>query len=174
MIEDVILQALTPVFAPHPLIIANENGPRPEVLYGTIRVEATSRLPVQVGMQDDEGVRTVAAHRVGQVELQVFGAQSYDVLDLAFQRLSHDANVEAFQALGLVFGDSHTIENIPVLRTVSQFEPRAVATLAFSYTRDTEEALSWIETVNGTITVNGEISGGEITTPYSATIVDNP
>lgn len=174
MIEDVILQVLAPLFAPHPLIIANENGPRPDQLYGTVRVEATNRLPVQVGMQDDEGMRPVSAHRTGQLEIQVFGAASYDVLDLAFQRLSHEANIEAFEAAGLVFGDSHSIENIPVLRTASQFEPRAVATVPFSYTRATEETLSWIETVNGTATVEGSISTVQISGPYSATIVDNP
>jgi hypothetical protein len=174
MIEDVILQALAPVFAPHPLIIANENGPRPTVMYATIRVETMNRLPTHVGMQDEEGARNVSAHRVGQIELQMFGALSYDTLDLGLQRLSHDANIEAFEAAGIVFGDSHDIENIPVLRTQTQFEPRAVVTLPFSYTRATEETLSWIETVAGTATAEGEIATGEISGPYVASMVDNP
>lgn len=174
MIEDIIRQALLPVFAPVPLVLANENGPRPEKMYGTIRVEMMHRLPVHVGTQDDAGMRELSAHRVGQIELQVFGAESYDTLDLAMQRLSHDANVDAFAALGLVFGDTHDVENLPVLRSAYVFEPRAIVTVPFSYTRTTEETLSWIETVNGEATIQGSIETVEISGPYSATIVDNP
>lgn len=174
MIEDVILAALAPVFAPVPLIIANENGARPATMYGTIRIETMNSLPTHIGPQDDAGMRNVSAHRVGSVELQVFGAASYDTLDLATQRFSHDANVENFEALGLVFGEVRNVENIPVLRTQSQFEPRAVASVPVSYTRTTQETLSWIETVEGEATIEGWIESVSITTPFRVTIADNP
>lgn len=174
MIEDVILAALAPVFAPVPLIIANQNGPRPNTMYGTIRIETMTTLPTHVGPQNDAGLRLVAAHRIGSVELQVFGAASYDTLDVAIQRFSHDANVERFEAAGIVFGESRNVENIPVLRNQSQFEPRAVASVPFSYTRTTEETLSWIETVEGEATIEGWIESVSITTPFSVTIADNP
>lgn len=175
MIEDLIIQALTPIFAPVELIPANDNGPRPEGMYGTVRVDGPMhRPPVHVGAQDETGTRKISAHRTGNVELQVFGDDSYDTLDLALQRLSHDANIDAFYALGLVFGDTHDVENLPALRSGFEFEQRAIATLPFAYTRTTEENLSWIETVTGEATIEGSIETVEISGPYSATIVDNP
>lgn len=174
MIEDAILAALAPVFAPVPLIIANENGPRPATMYGTVRIETLHALPTHVGPQDANGMRLVSAHRTGLLELQMFGAESYDTLDLGVQRMTHDEHVESFAAAGLVFGPTHDVENLPVLRTQSQFEPRAIVTIPFSYTRSTQETLSWIETVEGMATVEGEIATVIISGPYSATIVDNP
>lgn len=174
MIEDVILQALAPLFAPAPLIDAYSNGARPGVMYGTVRIESMHKLPNQAGPQDDAGTRQVWAHRTGQVELQMFGAASYDALDLAVQRLVLDANVERFEAAGIVFGEASDVESIPVLRTASQYEPRAVASIPFSYTRAVDENLSFIETVEGEATIEGSIASVSITTPFGVTIADNP
>lgn len=174
MIEDVIILALAPVFAPAPLIIANQNGPRPATLYGTIRIESMHRLPNHIGPQDVNGVRKVSAHRTGQLEIQMFGVSAYETLDLIMQKFSFDANVEAFEQRGIVFGEPGDLENLPVIRNVSQFDPRAIATVPFSYTRAVDEALSWIETVNGTATIEGSIETVEFSGPYSVTIVDNP
>lgn len=174
MIENVILIALEPLFAPTKLIIANQNGPRPVGMYGTVRIDTLNRLPVHVGPQDEDGVRKVSAHRTGQVELQMFGAAAYDTLDLAVQRMTHDEYIERFEEAGIVFGDAHEIQNLPVLRNQSQFEPRAIVEIPFSYTRSTEETLPWIETVEGEATIEGSIASVSITTPFTATIVDNP
>lgn len=177
MIEDVILAALAPVFAPTPLIIANENGPRPTGMYGTVRIESMHALPTHIGPLGEDvpdGTRAVSAHRTGMVELQMFGAASYDTLDLGVQRMSHDSNVERFEAAGIVFGAAHDVENLPVLRNVSQFEPRAIVEIPFSYTRTTSESLAWIDTVEGEATIEGEIASVSITTPFDVTIADNP
>jgi len=177
MIEDVILAALAPVFAPTPLIIANENGPRPAGLYGTIRIESMHRLPSHTGPLaegEPNGTRTVSAHRTGMLELQMFGAAAYDTLDLGVQKFDHDENLERFEAAGIVFGAVHDVENLPVLRNASQFDPRAVVEIPFSYTRATSESVSWIDTVEGEATIEGEIASVSITTPFGVTIVDNP
>lgn len=174
MITDIILIALAPIFAPIPLIAANENGPRPATLYGTVRIESMDRLPAHVGPLGDDGVRAVAAHRVGQVELQLFGVQAYETLDLMLQRIAFDSNIEDFEAVGIVFGEASSLEDLPVLRNISQFDPRAVATVPFSYTRAVDETLPFIETVEGEATIEGSIASVSITTPFGVTIADNP
>lgn len=177
MIEDVILAALKPVFAPVELIAANQNGARPPGMYGTVRIETLHALPAHTGALaegEPDGTRSVAAHRTGMLELQMFGAASYDTLDLGVQRLTHDSNIERFEAAGIVFGAAHDVENLPVLRNLSQFDPRAIVEIPFSYTRTTSESVPWIDTVEGEATIEGEIASVSITTPFGVTIVDNP
>lgn len=177
MIVDDVRTALLPAFPPGTLvIIANENGARPAGRYVALRIDGnTHRMPAHTGALADPGApipalgtRAHAAHRTGTLEIQCFGDGSFDLLDEAMLRLHLEESVSAAEALDLVFGTSNDVQDVPALRNDSTFEPRAIVSLPFAYTRQVSESLPFIETVQGTITVDDLAP-----MPYEATIVDN-
>lgn len=166
MIDEDVRLALTVIFPGVELIHANDNGPRPDEQYITVRVESPARrLPSIVGKQDEAGNQPTDAHRTGTVELQAFGVGSFDLLDEGMQRLGQENARTAAESRALVFAMTADVQSVPLLRNQSEWEPRAVATLGFAYTRRTLENLSWIETVEGEIAV-GDLPA----VPYTATI----
>lgn len=180
MTEDDLRTALLPAMpAGVDIIIAHENGPRPAGLYVTLRIENTHQLPGHAGPLEGNpaptgfGTMPIDAHRTGLLELQCFGVGSFEVLDLAMQRLQFETVIEAAEALNIAFGRSSDVENVPALRNELSFEPRAIVSLPFAYTRRVVESLPYIETVEGTISIEGEIAGTLPPMPYTATIVDN-
>lgn len=175
MIEDDIRTALLPVFPGVEVVLAYENGPRPPGLYVTVRIENAHKLPAHVGPLPTADIpipqfadRAIQAHRTGQVEIQCFGDQGYDVLDAAINLLSSEAAVDAAGALDIAFGRASDIQRVPVLRNDSTYENRAIVSLPVTYTRGGVESLSWIETVNALAKV-----GDLPEMPIHATIVDN-
>lgn len=174
MIDDDVMAVLAPLFAPAPVIFANENGPRPIEQYVTLRIESAHKMPehhgatIELGPAPAFGQRANDAHRTGSVEMQCFGAGSFDVLDVALQRLSEESFTDAANAREIAFGTSSDVLNEPALRDGLSYEPRAIATLAFAYTRRTNETLAFIETVNALASV-GDLPD----MPIHATIVDN-
>jgi hypothetical protein len=168
MIEDDLRTALLPAFGSTELVLAHENGRRPPGVYATMRIESSRKTHVIVGKLKPDGTRTFTAHGQGLLELQCFGQGSFDVLDTAVQLLAASEPQDAAVAGNVAFGPTNRVESVPALRNDSSWEPRAVVSLPFAYTREVSEALSWIETVEGTIGLDGWI------TPYTAAIVDNP
>lgn len=175
MIEDDVRTALLPAFPGIEVIHANQNGPRPDGLYVTMRIETAHEMPAHIARPTTPqpipalGSRDLGAHRVGQIELQCFGAQGYDTLEMAGLRLVSEACIEAAEAVGVVFGVTADLQNVPALFNESQWEPRAVCSLPFAYTRNIVEAVPVIETVQGTISIEGLPD-----MPYEVAIVDNP
>lgn len=174
MIDDDLLAVLAPLFAPALLIFAHGNGPRPVQQYVTMRIENAHKLPEHVGRTVETGpapafgTRGNDAHRSGQIEFQCFGAGSFDVLDVAMQRLGEESFTDASNARELAFATASNVVNEPALRDGLSYEPRAIATLAFAYTRRTNESIGFIETVNAIASV-GDLPD----MPIHATIVDN-
>lgn len=155
------------------LIWANQDGARPAGLYFTMRFDGVvRRTPAIIGQLNDAGVREVNAHRAGSLEVQAFGAGSYDALDVLGQQLAHDESLSRAESLNLAIGPMGAVTDEPALRDNHQWEPRAIAALPFAYTLTTQEELSWIETVEGTITVDGATALPAFSEPYSATIVE--
>ena len=160
MIDDDLIAVLVPVFAPTAVIFANENGPRPLSQYVTLRIESAHKLPEHTGVLTENGPipalgsRPTDAHRTGQLEIQCFGPGSFDVLDIAMQRLSEEVHVMAANARELAFGTSSDVTNEPALRDGLSFEPRAIVSLPFAYTRRTVETLPMIETLNAVVEIS--------------------
>jgi hypothetical protein len=174
MIEDDVRTALLPAFPGLEVIHANQNGPRPDGMYVSVRIETAHEMPAHVGALTAPqpipafGSRPLGAHRVGQIELQCFGAQGYDTLETAGLLLAGDVCMGAAEAVGIVFGVVADLQNVPALFNESQWEPRAVCSLPFAYTRNVVEAVPVIETVQGTISIEGLPD-----MPYEVAIVDN-
>lgn len=161
MIQDDILDALSPAFPGTTVIHANENGPRPPGVYVAFRIEQAHDMPAHTGATTAPdpipafGAREIAAHRTGTIEVQCYGVGSYDLLESGMLRLAGLVAMDAADAAGIVFGVVQDLQNVPALRNESQWEPRAVCSLPFAYTRRVTEAVPVIETVEGTIEIDG-------------------
>ena len=162
MIDDDILAGLQGAFPPgFVLIQAHGNGPRPSGVYGTVRIESSASAPAHVGRLSVTqplpalGRRELAAHHSGQVELQVFGEGSFDILSTAVLMLDSLAGIDSADAAGVVFGTTQNVQSVPALRNASEYEDRAVASIPFSYTRRVIEPVPVIETVEGSVSVPG-------------------
>lgn len=172
---DHFYAVLQPAFGTVPVVWANQDAPRPAGLYATLRIDgAAHRLPMVTGMQDADGVRINSAHRTGNIEVQAFGPGAFDLLDTVGQVLMQDDAIARANAQDVAFGPMGDVVDEPALRDNHQWEPRAIASLPYAYTGQTNEELSWIETVEGTIGIEGATAIEMPDMPYSATIVDNP
>lgn len=172
---DRFYAVIYPAFGAVPVIWANQDGPRPAGLYATLRLDGVAhRTPLIVGMQDDAGVRINSAHRTGTIEVQAFGSGAFDLLDTVGQLLMQQDAIDRANTQDLALGPMGDVTDEPALRDMHQWEPRAIASLPYAYTGQTDEALSWIETVEGTIDVDGATAIDPPPMPYSVTIVDNP
>lgn len=175
-ISDDVRTALLPAFAPLDIVHAFQNGPRPSGMYATVRIETARALPAHMGWLEvpspipAPGSRVSEGDRIGTVELQVFGDGAYDFLDAAVGMLATEACMEAALALNLAFGMVSTVEAVPALLDGSSYEERALCSLAFAYTRRTEETLYNIETVEGTVAIENSDAPA---IPYRATVTDN-
>lgn len=165
---------LRPVFAPIPLVWANQNGPRPKGLYVVMRIDgAMRRLPTNVGSQNSDGVRDVSTHRVGTLEFQAFGMGSYDLLDKATQTMTHESVRAALYGINTSIGPVGSIIDEPALRDTHEWEPRAIASVPVSYTLRTGETVPWIEAVEGVVSVDGTTATQVPDVPFKASVVDN-
>jgi len=154
MIEDDIRTLLVKA-APVDIVFANQNGPRPRLPYITIRVGAAPRAPLLEAGLSDDGVQTYAAHRDSTVELQCFGEGAFDVLDDLSQRLKGPGMVAAAFAANLAIYAVDAVQNVPVLRDGGKYEPRAVLDIGVRYTKQHDEDVGLIETVQGEMTLEG-------------------
>lgn len=162
MIDDDVLAGLQGAFPPGFMLIhAHGNGPRPVGVYGTVRIESATAAPAHVGRLSAPdpipafGRRELAAHNSGQVEVQVFGEGSYDILSAAVLMLDSLAAIDSADAADVVFGTTQSVQNVPALRNASEYEPRALASIPFAYTRRVIEPVPVIETVEGSVSVSG-------------------
>jgi hypothetical protein len=155
MIEDEIRRFLVKA-TPVPIVIANQNGPRPALPYITLRVDAAPRAPLLEADLSDNGVQTYAAHRDATVELQCFGEGSFDALDDLGQRLKGPAMVAEAFARNLAVYAVDAVQNVPVLRDGSTYEPRALLDIGIRYVKQHDEDVGLINTVQGEMTLQSQ------------------
>lgn len=162
MIEDKVRDGLLGAFpAGFQLILANQNGPRPDGMYGTVRIESARSSPAIAGRSEaiqpapTFAARELASHHNGTVEVQVFGTGAFDTLSAAVLMLDSLAAIESADAAGVVFGTTQNIVNEPALRNAAEYEERALASIPFAYTRRVIESVPVIETVEGSASVSG-------------------
>ncbi len=154
MIEDEI-RALVAKATPLQVIFANQNGPRPSLPYITLRVDAAPRAPLLEADLTEDGRQTYAAHRDSTVELQCFGEGSTDALDDLSQRLKGPSMAAAAYAANLAVYATDAVQNVPVLRDGGRYEPRAVLDIGVRYTKQHDEDVGLITTVQGEMTLQG-------------------
>ncbi len=152
MIEDDIWALLSKATA-KPIVFANQNGPRPPLPYIALRLDRAPASNLTAWTVREDGTQDHSAHRDGIVELQCFGAGSFDTLDDMAQRLRGPAMVAEAAAANLAIYTLDSVMNIPVLRDGTTYEPRAVLEIGIRYTRTHTEDVGAIDTVHGDMTL---------------------
>ncbi|CAG9173084.1 LIC_12616 family protein [Cupriavidus respiraculi] len=168
MTPEQAIYELVSLTATVPVIFANENGRRPEKPYIALRVAAAPRLPVHRGPVDTDGMQAVSSHRDAQVELQCFGAGSFDVLDSLGQRLHMNDAAQRAEVLDLAVFQVGEVRHAPVLRDATTYEPRAVLELGIRYTLTLADDVGLIETVNAEGTTEGAALPGPTITIHAS------
>lgn len=148
MIEDDI-RSLLILATPVPIIFANQNGPRPPKPYITLRVDTAPRSGILAGPVTETGEQAFNSHRDAVVELQCFGDGGFDALDTLAQRLHGPTMLAAAYAANMAIYQTDAVQNVPVLRDGSTYEPRAVLDIGVRYTLEQIEDVGLIQTVQG-------------------------
>lgn len=155
MIEDDI-RALIVQATSLQVIFANQNGPRPSLPYITLRVSSSPRMGLLEADLSNDGTQTYAAHRDATVELQCFGDGGFDALDDLSQRLKGPAMLATALAANLAVYATDPVQNVPVLRDGTRYEPRAVLDIGIRYTKQHDEEVGLIKTVQGEMTLQSD------------------
>lgn len=166
MIEDEI-RALIAKATTLQVIFANQNGPRPKLPYVTLRVDTAPRALLSEADLSEGGVQTYAAHRDATVELQCFGDGSFEALDDLSQRLKGPSMVAAGYAANIAIYAVDAVQNIPVLRDGAKYEPRSVLDIGVRYTKQHDEDVGLIKTVQGEMTLQDH--GSDLVDTFEAT-----
>lgn len=166
--EQAIYQLISTAAGPVPVVFADENGPRPAKPYIALRVNPASRLPVHRGPVDGQGEQPVSAHRSAQVELQCFGAGCLNALDAVGQRLNMQTALDLAEQLDLAVTAVGQLQQVPVLRDATTYEPRAVLELTIGYTLTLADTVGVIEEVNITGTTSGSALPGPTITIHAS------
>lgn len=152
-----------------PVIIANENGPRPALPYIALRTRNERTLPIVEGGIDGGGNQEIAAHQTAGVELQFFGAGGVDALQQLQLALRGRAMLDTTAAARVAFAAFGPVQDMPVKRDGVRWEPRAITELDYRHLLTRTEYVSWIETIRGSASV--EQSATSIPDiPFEATV----
>lgn len=151
-IREVILTAIDV-----PVIFANQNGKRPALPFATLSINTTDTFPPHRGPVGNTGKQPISVHGDGSIELQVYGVLAWDIAQETMLRLRSDATMQAAERAGLSFGQTPRLLDIPALVEGTTYEQRAILEVPISYTMTYQDAVSTIDTVNGTADMaNGE------------------
>lgn len=121
------LQALiAPLVAPGLLILADQNGPRPDKRYATLSVRSTAPITVVKRPVDANGVIEVVQPQQMVVEVQWFGQGSFQSAQEAGVKLRFPSVVDRAEVLGVSIIDIRSVTRVPELLNQSQYEERAI------------------------------------------------
>lgn len=170
MIPDSYLKLIRAI-AKAETIPADDNGPRPTKTFITADLLALTPSSLHRGEVDDNGERRNAAHRSGTLQLQAYGKDCWEVLELLSMEMFHDANLDmALEEFGIAWGGQPRLEMVPALVDNVTYEPRAILEVATSYTTHNVEVVGLIETVEGAANfTQGRFPG--VWTDFTATVV---
>ena len=123
------LQALlAPIFAPGPVILADQNGSRPAKPYATLAVTgadtsggSTIELPVNAA-----GIVAISEHQRLNVEVQCFGVGSFALAQAAGLRLRFPSHVLRAEQLNIGVSLVRRALRVPELLNQSQYEERGI------------------------------------------------
>lgn len=141
-------EVLAPMLAPHPLIGANQNGPRPARPYASLDVRSLASARHLIRRAPDEnGVALYREDGRATVEVMFHGEGSMDRARAFRQRLRAGAAVNRALARGLSVGPVLALNSVPELLNNDEYEERASFEFALLYAEEFEEAAGLIERV---------------------------
>ncbi len=157
-----------------PMIMANQNGTRPALPYITLQVDLANPLPVHIGKIAEGGSRELNSHRNARIQLQCFGPGSWEIMEaLSMAVHTEAANVLASEK-NIAINDQPQLQDIPVLRDATTYEPRAVLDIDASYTRAASETVDYFDQVHGTSDVTPQVVPQEPQSFIAEVVTETP
>jgi hypothetical protein len=144
-----IQSLLAPLVAPGPLILADQNGPRPAKPFAALAVRSTPGQPMTYQYDPDEtGSAEIVQHREVVVELQTFGANAFEFAQMVGLKLLFPSHVMRAEALGLGVSRINNVLRVPELLNQSQYEERGVLEFTIYDSLAGNDDVGLIENVN--------------------------
>lgn len=165
MIEDTIYELINEA-TPVEVIIAGDNGPRPEKPYLMIYVSPqASTQDVHRGTTSEDGEQSISALLLGRVQVQAYGPGAWGVCEALLLSLKREDMLNEAERVNVSWIETPTLQNIPTLMDDHTYETRAILEIDFNYVSDMIDQVGVIETVEGTATMEP----GD-TRPFSITV----
>lgn len=121
------LQALlAPLVAPGPLILAEQNGPRPGKPFSAVAVRQSRPFGPMVEQVDESGFVRVTQYLHVVTELQCFGLGGFALSQMAGLRLVMPSHIQRADALGLSVARINQAMRVPELLAENQYEERGI------------------------------------------------
>ena len=124
---DPFWSLLAPILAPVPLIMADQNAPRPAKPYATLDVTNAGAARWLTELPPDAaGNARFVEHRLANVEVQFYGADAQDRASDLGMRLRLPRHVNRAVDLGLGVAVVNGATSVAVLMNENQYEQRGI------------------------------------------------
>lgn len=142
-----LMAFLLPLAMPRMIIWADQNGPRPEKPYFTLKTSAVGTSPLHASPPDAAGVATYREHRLIRCEIGCYGRDAVDLTTALAMRMRMPGAALAAEALGVGLGRFEAVRDLSVLLNTSQREGRAMLEFTASVVGSLAEQVGLIEHV---------------------------
>lgn len=155
-IESVTYGLIKALIGSETLIFSEQNAPRPELPYWTIRIQSTNGVGLDEKSNgvDDDGNQKLNGHREAIINIERIGVASDDkCLDLV-NDLAKVTVIDAWRAAKVSVFDIGNIMRVPYAMDSDHLEPRAIVDLSVRFGSELLDNVGIIETVESTGTIN--------------------
>lgn len=131
------------------VIWADGNSPRPALPYVAMKVMGIRRIngdhySESIGV---DGLQTVKGDREFTLNIQRFGTDSVEALDLLANKLRLTTNIEKFNTAKLPIVDAEDVVDVAALLDKAQIEPRASLDVFMRLKSSLTDQVGYIDTV---------------------------
>lgn len=132
------------------MVPENQNGPQPDLPYASYRILTINPVGrVQREFIDDNGDRQFYQHYSIPIRLTVYGYNAYTILNNICLSLCKETITRQMAKANIAYSTMTNIQLLPELVSAKWEERAEVVITVLSMATD-EEAIGWIETIEGT------------------------
>ena len=154
-LEDSVFTIVSPLVSPGVLIMEDQDGPRPQGAYATMKLLTINQVGLPQISEPDATTLLVTAKAHYEVVMRFTGFRDTAkniTSNLNFDLINNPGVLDSFSAIGLEQFNSPVVSDIPVFRD-TEWEQQSSTSLSYYMSHEETIDLSTIDTVNwfGTI-----------------------
>lgn len=142
-----LMDLLIPLAMPRMIVWADQNGPRPDKPYFTLKTSSVGTAPLHAGTPDANGTATYVEHRRIRCEIGCYGKEAAALMSTLAMRLRMPAAAMEAERLGVGIGAFEAVRALSVLLNSSQREERAMLEFTAMLAAGASEQVGLIEHV---------------------------
>lgn len=148
-VKDTLYTLVKALIGAETLVFADQNAPRPQLPYWTLRLAAQRAVGEDAYSQgvDANGDQLISGVREITVQVQRFGPDSDVACADLRDNLSRTTVSETWQVQKIALYDVGDVLNVPYKLDNSQLEPRASVDLFVRFGTELLDRVGWIDTV---------------------------